>query len=470
MTRFIGRKDELNTLEALYSKNDFQMLVLYGRRRVGKSTLLTEFLRGRPSVFYTAIEDTLEKNLLLFSRRIMENLTDDQGSMSFTTFEDACAFISKRSEQQRIVVVFDEFPHLAEPNPSTLSILQNIIDSDWQHRNIFLIISGSSISFMEKKVLSEKSPLFGRRTAQLQLQPFSYQEAAEFVPDYSAEDKAICYGVTGGIAKYLSLIDPTRNIDDNIVSLYFSRSGYLYEEPRNLLTQEFRNVASYSAVIGAAASGKVRLQDIADESHMSAPMASVLIQNLITTGIVQRRTAITEENNKKKIQYVLSDGMFRFWYRFIPDAIDFIEMGRGQIYYQKYVKPRLDEYMGGIFESMCRSYTLMLSIRGKLNADIMRVGTWWGTNPARREQTDIDVVGIDPMDHTAVLGECKFKNELLDKTVYDSLKDRDGLIDSHYRTVQFLLFSKSGFSDWLLDHCIQNGVLLISLDDLYQTA
>lgn len=126
--------------------------------------------------------------------------------------------------------------------------------------------------------------------------------------------------------------------------------------------------------------------------------------------------------------------------------------------------------MGGIFESMCRSYTLMLSIRGKLNADIMRVGTWWGTNPARREQTDIDVVGIDPMDHTAVLGECKFKNELLDKTVYDSLKDRDGLIDSHYRTVQFLLFSKSGFSDWLLDHCIQNGVLLISLDDLYQTA
>lgn len=197
-------------------------------------------------------------------------------------------------------------------------------------------------------------------------------------------------------------------------------------------------------------------------------MAAGLMQNLLTIDLMQKRTAITDEKNKKKVQYFISDGMFRFWYRFIPDAVDFIEMGQGAVYYRKYVKPVMDEYMSSIFEAMCRFYTLKLSLAGKLNADILRVGTWWGANPAKKEQTDIDIVGIDPLEKKAILGECKFKNELTDKSVLDSLKERNGLIDTKYRVVQLLLFSKSGFSDWLRANCHSQNVLLISLADMYR--
>lgn len=300
MGNFIGRKDELNTLKSLYNKNNFEMLILYGRRRVGKSTLLMEFLKDKKAVFFTAIEDSIEKNLELFSRRIIESLSEESGIAAFSSYEAAASYISKKAEKQRIVVVIDEFPYLAEQNPSILSIFQNIIDRDWKNKNIFFIISGSSMSFMEKKVLGEKSPLFGRRTAQIKLMPFSYQEAALFVPNYSNEEKAICYGITGGIAKYLSLIDTKVSLDENIKNLYFSRSGYLYEEPHNLLIQEFRNVSSYSSVINVIASGRTKLQDIADEAHMSAPTVTNLIQNLILIGIIKKRTAITDEKTRKK--------------------------------------------------------------------------------------------------------------------------------------------------------------------------
>lgn len=468
MDNFFGRKEELETLNTLYVKKNFEMLVLYGRRRVGKSTLITEFLKGKKSVYFTAIEDSIEKNLELFSKRIMESLSSDAGNSYFSSFEDACLFISNKSEKERIVVAIDEFPYLAEQNSSILSIFQNIIDNDWKNKNIFFIISGSSMSFMENKVLGEKSPLFGRRTAQIKLMPFSFEEAALFVPDYSYEDKSVCFGITGGIAKYLSIIDSSISLDENIKKLYFSRSGYLYEEPHNLLIQEFRNVSSYSTVINVIASGRNKLQDIADEAHMSAPTVTNLLQNLMLIGIVKKRTAITEEKNKKKIQYVLTDGMFKFWYRFVPDAIDYIEMGRGDIYYDRFVKPHIDEYMGSIFEEMCRYYTLKSGINGKLKADILKVGTWWGADPKKKEQTDIDVVGIDTVSNKAILGECKYKNEILDKSIMEALIERTGLIDSKYRTVEYLLFSKSGFSDWVVDNAKDKDVRPISLEEMYK--
>lgn len=160
--------------------------------------------------------------------------------------------------------------------------------------------------------------------------------------------------------------------------------------------------------------------------------------------------------------------MFKFWYRFIPDAVDYIEMGRGDLYFDRFVKTHIDEYMGSIFEDMCRFYTLQAGINGKLEADILKVGTWWGADPKIKEQTDIDVVGIDTVSNKAVLGECKFKKELLDKPVMESLIERNGLIDSKYRTVQYLLFSKSGFSDWVKENAEKRDVKLISLEDMFK--
>lgn len=307
MRQFIGRKKELAALQNLYNTTGFQMVVMYGRRRVGKSTLLQKFIEGKKAVFYTAIRSSLQRNIELFGNRILESVAPSYFSgLSFISIEQLLSFLTTISKEERLVVVIDEFPYLAEQDSALLSILQKYIDTEWLHSNMFLILCGSSVSFMENEVLSEKSPLFGRQTGQMHVKPFGYQEAAEFIPNYSYEEKAICYGVTGGIAKYLSLFDETKSLSQNLIDLFFSTAGYMYEEPTNLLVQEFRNISSYNAILDAVASGKQKLRDIVDVTHLEQATVSHALRNLISTGIV---------DSKKTYQanYLLS----KFFYRSI---------------------------------------------------------------------------------------------------------------------------------------------------------
>lgn len=467
MTVFIGRKRELAAMERLYQQDGFQMTVMYGRRRVGKSTLLKQFIQGKKAIYFTAVRNSAQRNLERLSRRVMEVLAPQMTNLHFQSYDDVFAFLGQQCHDERIIFIIDEFPYLAEQDPSLLSLLQNYIDSNWQEGKMYFFLCGSSVSFMENEVLSQKSPLFGRRTSQIRLLPFDYREAAEFVPSYSYEEKAIVYGVTGGVAKYLSLFNEKESLDTNLKQLFFDTSGFLYEEPLNLLTQEFRNVALYNAIIEAVANGRTKMSEIADLTHMESAKVAYAMNNLVATGLIRREHAITDETNKKKTRYVLADQMFRFWYQFVAPFTDIIDFGRGDIHYEKIVKPRLASYMGDVFEDMCRYYTLLLGTEGKLDCMVTRVGKWWGTNPSKREETDIDVVGLDLMEYKAVLGECKYKNELLDKKIFDQLVERNGLIDHRYRVVQFLLFSKSGFSDWILEHQKESFIMTVTLEQMY---
>lgn len=469
MNEFIGRKKELSALQSRYESPGFQMVVMYGRRRVGKSTLIQHFIQGKKAIFYTAIRSGLQRNVELLGNRILENLAPHMPGISFANIDQIFTFLTAACQHERIILVLDEFPYLAEQDPSILSILQKYIDTEWLQGNMFLILCGSSVSFMEHEVLSEKSPLFGRRTGQIHLKPFNYLEAAAFVPQYTYEEKAICYGITGGIAKYLALLDKKKSLDQNIIDLFFSTAGYMYEEPTNLLTQEFRHISSYNAIIDAVSSGKYKPTDIHDATHLELSSISHALRNLTATGIIKKNYAITDERNKRKIRYTLGDHMFQFWYRFVPNGIDLIEMGRGETYYDTIVRPHLSDYMGSIFEDMCRYYTLYEGVNRRFAGSLItQVGTWWGTNPSKKEETDIDVVGLDKIAKTAVLGECKFKNEVIDKSVFMALKERNGLIDHRYRTIHYLLFSKSGFSDWILEHKKEEQIYPITLEDMYK--
>ena len=470
MQKFIGREQELAALEKRNTMEGFQMLVMYGRRRVGKSTLLQKFVAGKKAVFYTAIRSGAQRNLELLSQRVIEALLPGMSGVTFSSYEDLFSSLGKVSSEEHIIFVIDELPYLVEQEPAILSILQKAIDTEWQSGQMFLILCGSSISFMENEVLSEKSPLFGRRTAQMHLQPFSYLDAAKFVPSYTPEEKAICYGVTGGVAKYLSLLDERKSLDENLIDLFFSSDGYLYEETGNLLIQEFRNLSTYSAIIEAVASGRTKLSEIADLTHLDATTVAHASKNLFETGILRKEYAITDERNKRKVRYELADHMFRFWYRFVPRGIDAIGMGRGDAYYARIVQPHLSDYMGEVFEDMCRAYTLRVGLDGELPCLVTRVGRWWGTNPRKREETDIDVVGIDDVQKTAMIGECKFKNEPVDKHVFEQLQERNGLIDHRYRIVGYLLFSKSGFSDWVMEHQEDEAINTITLKEMYDEA
>ncbi len=468
MCNFIGRKRELEAMNAFYNRPGFQMTILYGRRRVGKSTLLQRFAEGKKTIYYTAVRSSSQRNLELLGNRVMEVLAPDLRGLAFRSYEQLFSFVGARCREERIVFIIDEFPYMAETDKSLLSVMQKYIDMEWLHGNMYLFLCGSSVSFMEDEVLSEKSPLYGRRTSQIALKPFDFLEAAQFVPHYTAEEKAITYGVTGGIAKYLSLFDENKSLDENLQELFFSNYGYMYEEPINILTQEFRSISSYSAIIEAVAAGRTKLNEIADLTKLETSAVSHAVANLVNTGILKKDYAITDEGNKRKVKYSLADHMFRFWYQFVAPHIDIIDMGAGHLHYERVVKPRISGYMGEVFEDMCRYYTLLLGVRGKLPCLVTTTGKWWGTNPSKKEETDIDVVGLDLVSKEAVLGECKFRNEVLDKKVFEQLKDRHGLIDHRYRVVKYLLFSKSGFSDWILEQQEKEDILVIDLEEMYR--
>jgi len=465
--RFIGRQSELASLEKINNTPGFQMTVIYGRRRVGKSTLIRQFLEGKRAVYFTASKTGIHHNLSRWGAEIVNALSPELSGISFSSIEALFSYIGKQCEDQRTIIVIDELPYLCESDGGFLSLLQNEIDNNWSSGQMYLILCGSSISFMENEVLGSKSPIFGRRTSQLRVKAFDYKEAAEFVPSYSYEDKAVCYGVTGGIAKYLSLLDPAKTLDENLIDLFFSKDGYLYEEPTNLLSQEFRNITTYNDIIEAIASGANRVKEIADKAHLDETLVSHGLKNLIETDIVTKNLAITDEPNNKKTIYSLKDGMFRFWYRFIPGAMAMIEIGRGEQYYYHFVKPQISQYMGNIFEDMCRYFALIKGADGTYNCYISSVGKWWGSHPEKHEQTDIDVVCLDTVSKKCLLGECKYTNDKFDKTIFEELTERDGLIDKKYTTAGYLLFSKSGFTDWVLNKAKDDRIYAYTLSDLY---
>ena len=471
---FIGRERELASLKEFYDRNGIGMTVIYGRRRIGKSTLIAEFVRDKKNIFYTATKVGKARNLELFSRQVTDLFMPGVENISFHTTEAVFDFIDKNIGNDKVVLVIDELPYWAERDEALLSIMQKYIDTVWNDKNLKIILCGSALSFMEKKVLSEKSPLFGRRDSQIRLEAFNYLDAAKFVPDYSCEDKAICYGITGGVARYLSMIDPSKSIDENIVRLFFRTDGYLYDETRNLLTQEFTDIAIVNNIIEQIASGENTLNTIAGKIGEKEPTVLYSLDKLINVGLVEKKKCITDEKNKKKTQYVLKDYMFKFWYEFIPKATSVIEMGQGEFYYQKAVKPVLHSFMGAVFEDMCRYYTLKQGITGEYGCFLTSVGSWWGTENItdengniRAQSADIDVVAISEIDKKAVIGECKFKNEKIDKGIYETLIRRGKLIAAKYKVSKYIFFSLSGYTDWFKD-LKDDDVLLLTLESLYE--
>ena len=474
---FVGREKELKSLESVFEKDGFGMTVIYGRRRIGKSTLIKEFVKDKRVIFYTATKVGPERNLELFTKQVLDVLDPAISEATFPTIESVLDLISDRIEDgdRKIILVIDELPYWAEKDEALLSILQKYIDTMWLQKNMMIILCGSTLSFMEKKVLSEKSPIFGRRDSQIKLEAFNYKDSSLFVPKYSAEEKAICYGVTGGVAKYLALFDPKKSLDENIIKLFFNPDGYLFDETKNLLTQEFADITLVNNIIEQVASGENSLNNIASKVHEKDTTVLYSLEKLIDVGLVEKKKCITEEKNKKKTQYVLKDNMFSFWYRFIPKAVSVIEMGQGQKYYEKIVKPQLHSFMGSVFEEMCRYYTLEQGIMGTFGSFITETGTWWGTEQMTdddgkkyQQSADIDIVGISSVDKTAVCGECKFKNEKIDKEIYETLVRRSRLLSGNYIVTKYLLFSLRGFSKWF-DKADKSNLRLFTVQDLYNT-
>lgn len=466
---FIGRKNDLEQLEECYKGRKAQLVFVYGRRRVGKTETLTQFSKGKPTLFFAAQNATKEDQLTSFSRIMFE--AGAPGRDYLTRYPDwqsalnELAKIPDAPDGSRRLVVFDEFPYLVKSDPSLPSTLQNLWDHMLSKTNLMIVICGSAMSFIEKELLAEKSPLYGRATGILKMKPLPYWDAVRFFPNYSDEDKALSYAILGGIPRYLEEFDPDEPLGDNIRRHILRRIAPLYSEVEFLLHEELRETAKYNSVIRAIALGATSLNEIATHTMMPNATVAAYLTNLMELGIVEREFPVNarlkERAKGARGLYQLHDNFFRFWYSFVFPYRSELERGDAAGVYKRHIDPVLHDFAGKPFEKLCREWLWCQSISGILPFHAKQIGRWWDRTH------EIDVMAIDDSGNRAVMGECKFRNAPMSINALNLLRDRAAHVGIDRRT--YYLFSLGGFTRSLIDVASveQSDVKLVGIEDLF---
>lgn len=371
----------------------------------------------------------------------------------------------KIAEKRRIVFVIDEYPYIAGSYKALSSILQILIDKNKDTSKMFLILCGSSLSFMENQVLGYKSPLFGRRTCQYKIMPYDFFEIQDYYNKFSSTDLAVIYGITGGIPLYMSLMNDNLSVEENIKTNFLVPNAYLYEEPTNLIKQECRDPAQYNSIIKAIATGSSRMSEICSKTRLDTGLTTSYLNKLMSLGIVKKEMPFGTDSSRKTI-YVLEDSMFRFWYRFIPDNLATINRGLTDIVYKK-IAPQITSFMGGVFEEICKQYLWELNKQGKAAVTFTDLGRWWGNDPKNKCEAAVDIIAT-ANDKTALFCECKWTNENVDTGVLDTLVERSKLFS--FANVYLYLFAKTGFSKGCADKARGFGnVELVTFDTMLKS-
>ena len=460
----IGRMKEMTQLEQMYSSDQFEFIVMYGRRRIGKTTILQEFSKRHKTIFFSVQEKNDALNLQDFSRLIQEYF-DGSFIANFANWEDALNYISRKAQDHRIVLIIDEFPFLAETNPSIKSILQHKIDHDWKERNIFLILCGSSVSFMLNDVMGYKSPLYGRSTGSMEVLPFDYLESAEFFPDYSEEDKIIAYGILGGVPRYLNAFDSKRSLRENIISEILTEGAFLNDEPQTLLRMELREPAVYNSILEAVANGCNRVVEIADRIHEEKSKCSKYILTLQTLRLLEKHVPCGEPESSKKGIYVITDNFYRFWYRYVFSNKSYYEM-LGIDKAADEIMGEISDYMGPVFEDICRQYLIRQAKTGKLPFVPYVIDKWWGNNPVIRAQDDVDLLALDKKKEKGIFVECKFRSRPMAMEEYDDLVTATEAFPG-VKEKKLIFISRGGFTESVKRRAEEEGVDLVGIKELY---
>jgi AAA+ ATPase superfamily predicted ATPase len=463
---FIGRERELTDLRTEFTSDRPSLVIVYGRRRIGKSTLIQQAAKSvETSVYFqaTTLED--EQNLTAFKAEIQQSLGDDGLLGGITDWTSVFNWLAQKAKShQGLVVILDEFPYLSDNRTALPSIIQKLWDSGVMAAgNLKLVLCGSLISYMEE-LLTERNPLFGRRTMSMELGQMTLREASQFLPAYSSVDKITAYSVLGGVPYYLQLCDQQQSLRENIVRIVMSKSGQLFDEPEFLLQSELREPKRYASVIAAVANGAKKLSEIIGRvGFKDTSQITPYVTQLVRLGLLERQKSFDASPRERDARYAVADPLMRFWYSFVGPNLSTISRGFGGAVFDRIVQPQLAEYMGLEFESVCREH-LRLHAQERFSVPAQGIGKIWSAD------YDLDVTG-KLLDGSWIFGECKWQNQRIGESMLSDLKSsaEAAMKGVPAASSHFVLFSKAGFTPELARLAeADSHIVLYSIDDLVE--
>lgn len=467
--KFMGRQAELSSLETEYARES-GFVVIYGRRRVGKTTLIKEFIKKKTAFYFLATEEIESQAMKRFSG-VLARATGNTilKNAVFSDWIDLFRVVTDYMPSEKKVLVIDEFSYLVKTNPAFPSILQNAWDEFMKDSNVMLILCGSLIGMMQKYALSYESPLYGRRTAQIRLSPLTFPDvySAQQVPFEKAAEQ---YAVTGGVPKYMEFFQTGEDLQQQIKDIVLSKNGFLYEEPNFLLKDEVQTATNYFSIIKTIADGNHKLGKIAGALGLESSALTPYLSTLGDLGFITKDTPITEKNPEKsrKGLYFISDNFMRFWFRYVYPYKGELELDNTQIVIDEIGKDFVQKFVAFSYEDICKSIFADLCRKHAIEFTPSRIGSYWLNDSDNN--TQIDVAAADHQHKLLFVGECKYHAKPVDAPVYFALEEkvrRSADIHAVFKDYRILygIFSKSGFTQRMIDQNRDNPNLLLVNED-----
>lgn len=459
MKKFVDRVNEMNTLQEEYNSPGSNFVVIYGRRRVGKTELISEFLRRcNTGLYFLATEESELQNKRAF-RDMVADFTEN--ALLKTADVDWISIfeqIAKFKTNVKKIIVIDEFQYIGMSNGAFPSIIQKAWDTVLKDSNIMFIICGSYTSLMKSQALDYSSPLYGRRTAQINLKQIEFKYYHEFYEDKNNEELIPFYAVTGGVPKYVEMLSNHKDIYLAIEKSILNKQSFLYEEPYFLLQKEVSEIGSYFSLIKAIAFGNHKLSDISSEIGIKSTSITKYLKVLIDLDLVEREVPITEPNPEKSKSglYKLTDNYIAFWFKFIYPYRSFLEKGETNFVLNKIKSGFVQNYVSYIYEDIAREEMWKLNMNGTWNFNFDKLGRYWGAKTG-----EVDIVAIDSIEKNLILGECKYTKSEKGLSILHLLQEKGEVLKqmTKSKNVEYIIFSTGGFTKGLLDEANVNPKL-----------
>lgn len=463
--KFLGREKEILDLEKEYAR-DGGFVVIYGRRRIGKTTLIKQFIKGKTAFYFLATKEVESQSMKRFAGVIARTTGNSVlQKAAFSDWLDLFQAVADYKPNEKKVLVIDEFPYLVKVNDSFPSILQNAWDEILKDSNVMLILCGSLISMMKKHALSYESPLYGRRTAQMRIAPLPFTTVYEN-QKLSFEEAAEQYSITGGVPKYMEFFSDGQPLYEQIKENVLSKNGFLYEEPNFLLTDEVQVPTNYFSIIKVIADGNHKLGTIAGILGLETSALTPYLKTLSELGFIEKQVPVTERNAEKtrKGLYFISDNFLRFWFRYVYPYKGELEIDNMQISLDELDKDFKEKFVAFAYEDICKEIFARLCSDKAIDFTPSKIGSYWLND--KSGNTQIDVMAVDTVNKRLFAGECKYHNQPIDADVYFELVkkvDNSSEIKSAFKgyTVIYGVFSKSGFTSRMTDISNSNPNLFL---------